>query len=139
MHTCGWLRRSVTAVVERWILTVPLSPGLAAAVAATGAVCAPALDAANARTEPAAITVAPATMERFVRHLMVTKAPSLSGDIGCTGKRRGPGNCYARSGPGQAPGQARARSAAGAARPGRALHGGALSRWPAACRPARLS
>src|SRR5215475_5766217 len=72
MHTCGSLRGSVTGVVERWILTVPLSPLLAAAaLAPLAAGTAPARGPANANSKLMVTSVTPSRMVSLVRQVMV--------------------------------------------------------------------
>src|SRR5215471_1789209 len=88
MHTCGSLRGSVTGVVDLWILTVPLSPGL-------GAGAAPARDPAKAIVKMTATTVTPVRKVSLVRQVMVVMKNTLdAGETGIQTKRRRPANCY---------------------------------------------
>src|SRR5438034_3216461 len=98
MHTCGSLRGSVTAVVERWILTVPLSPFLAAGALPPPAVgAAPAPGPAKASVKATATSVTPSRNVSRVRQvMMVMKTPFGAGETrGYAKKRRRPGSRYA--------------------------------------------
>src|SRR2546430_15014743 len=77
MHTCGSLRGSVTAVVERWILTVPLSPFPAAGGLPPPAVGdAPAPGPAKASVKTTATSVTPSrNVSRLRQVMMVMKTP----------------------------------------------------------------
>src|SRR5262249_42106074 len=78
MHTCGSLRGSVTGVVERWILTVPLSPLLAtAALAPPAAGTAPARGPANANSKLIVTSVTPSNNVSLVRQVMVVMKPTF--------------------------------------------------------------
>src|SRR5262245_33633390 len=78
MHTCGSLRGSVTGVVERWILKVPLSPLLAAAGLAPPAAGAAATRGpvkGNRRLNVTRVT--PSNKVSLVRQVMVVMKPTF--------------------------------------------------------------
>src|SRR5262249_26891266 len=88
--TCGSLRGSVTGVVERWILTVPLSPLLAAAaLAPLAAGTAPAPGPANANSKLMVTSVTPRKMGSLGRQVMVVMKAAFCAVESRGQKRRG--------------------------------------------------